>query len=46
MKTNVHALPRFRLLGTLANMPEFHTAFGCKDGDKMVRGTTNRCVIW
>ena len=46
VKTNVHALPRFRLLGTLANMPEFHAAFGCKEGDKMVRGTANRCVIW
>lgn len=46
VKTNVHALPRFRLRGTLANMPEFHTAFECKDGDAMVRGTSNRCVIW
>ncbi len=46
VNTNVHALPRFRLVGTLANMPEFHAAFGCKEGDKMVRGTANRCVIW
>jgi len=46
VNTNVHALPRFRLVGTLANMPEFHAAFGCKDGDKMVRGNANRCVIW
>lgn len=46
VNTNVHALPRFRLLGTLANMPEFHAAFGCKEGDKMVRANANRCVIW
>lgn len=46
VNTNVHALPRFRLLGTLANMPEFHAAFGCKEGDRMVRPTANRCLIW
>lgn len=42
--TDEHALPRFRLNGTLANFPEFHKAFGCKSGDPMVRA--EQCNIW
>jgi putative endopeptidase len=43
--TNEHPLPRFRLNGTVANMPEFFKAFGCADTDKMVRAK-DRCQIW
>ena len=43
--TDPHPLPRFRLNGTVANMPEFFKAFGCGDTDKMVR-TKERCAIW
>jgi putative endopeptidase len=43
--TDPHPLPRFRLNGTVANMPEFFKAFGCVEGDKMVR-TKDRCEIW
>jgi putative endopeptidase len=39
-----HAIPEWRVLGPLSNMPEFAEAFGCKTGDKMVRD--NRCQIW
>jgi len=39
-----HSPPRFRVNGPLSNMPEFAQAFGCKQGDKMVR--TKACVIW
>lgn len=42
--TNEHPLPRFRLNGTLSNMPEFRKAFGCQAGDKMVRA--DECAIW
>ena len=42
--TDEHALPRFRLNGTLANFPEFHKAFNCKAGDPMVRA--DLCTIW
>jgi putative endopeptidase len=45
-ETNEHPLPRFRLNGTLVNMPEFREAFGCKDGDPMVRSGAQRCEIW
>jgi putative endopeptidase len=42
--TDPHPLPRFRVNGTVANMPQFAQAFGCKAGDPMVRA--DRCQIW
>jgi putative endopeptidase len=42
--SNPHALPEWRVLGPLSNMPEFAKAFGCKIGDKMVR--EKPCQIW
>jgi len=39
-----HSAARYRVDGPLSNMPEFAQAFGCKQGDKMVR--TKACVIW
>jgi putative endopeptidase len=46
--TNVdpHPLPKFRVNGPLANMPQFAAAFQCKAGDQMVRADKDRCVIW
>ncbi len=38
-KTDSHAPGRFRVLGTLANLPEFAQAFGC-------RPVETRCSIW
>jgi putative endopeptidase len=43
--TDPHPLPRFRLNGTVVNMPEFYKAFGCGEGAKMVRAA-DRCQIW
>jgi putative endopeptidase len=42
--TNPHAAARFRVNGPLSNMPQFARAFGCKQGQKMVRA--NACSIW
>jgi len=42
--TNPHPLPRFRGNGPLSNMAEFARAFGCKQGDPMVRQKI--CKIW
>jgi len=42
--TNEHPLPRFRGNGPLTNMAEFARAFGCKNGDAMVR--EQACKIW
>ncbi|HEX8491422.1 MAG TPA: M13 family metallopeptidase [Pyrinomonadaceae bacterium] len=42
--TDPHPLPRFRVNGTVSNMPQFAQAFNCKPGDPMVRA--DRCQIW
>ena len=42
--TDPHPLGRFRVNGTVSNMPQFAQAFGCKAGDPMVRA--DRCQIW
>jgi endothelin-converting enzyme/putative endopeptidase len=44
-QTNPHAIARFRVNGTISNMPEFQSSFGCKTGQPMVRGA-NSCRVW
>lgn len=44
--TDVHAPAKYRINGPLANMPEFHKAFGIKKGDKMFQDEKDRVVIW
>jgi putative endopeptidase len=39
-----HSLPQYRVNGVFSNMPEFQSAFGCKEGDPMVR--EKACRIW
>lgn len=46
LNTDPHPLPKWRALGTLQNMPEFHKAFSCKQGDPMVRPVEKRCKLW
>ena len=46
VQTDPHSPGQFRTIGPLQNFPEFHKAFSCKDGDKMVRPTTARAKIW
>jgi endothelin-converting enzyme/putative endopeptidase len=41
-----HSPARWRVNGPLANLPEFASAFQCKEGDKMVHGPDKRCVVW
>jgi len=43
--TDPHAPGRYRVNGTFSNMPEFWEAFGCKEGQPMVRGA-NACRVW
>ncbi|HTJ27939.1 MAG TPA: M13 family metallopeptidase [Candidatus Limnocylindria bacterium] len=43
-KTNEHPVDKYRVLGTLENLPEFQAAFACAPTDKMVR--KDRCQIW
>jgi putative endopeptidase len=42
--TNPHSLPRYRTNNVVSNSPDFRKAFGCHDGQKMVR--QNICRIW
>ncbi len=46
VQTDPHSPAQYRTNGPLMNMPEFYQAFGCKDGNKMVRATTDRSKIW
>ncbi|WP_031499291.1 M13 family metallopeptidase [Bryobacter aggregatus] len=41
-----HPIARWRAIGTLQNMPEFHEAFQCKPGDFMVRPVEKQCKVW
>ena len=44
--TNPHSPPRYRVAGPLANLPEFASAFQCKEGSPMVRPAEKRCQVW
>ena len=44
--TDPHSPGQYRTIGPLMNMPQFQAAFGCKEGDKMIRSTADRAVIW
>jgi endothelin-converting enzyme/putative endopeptidase len=46
VNANNHPLPQFRANATLQNMPEFHRAFGCKQGEPMVRPVAEQCSLW
>jgi putative endopeptidase len=44
--TDPHSPSRYRLIGTVSNLPEFAAAFGCRAGDPMVRDESVRVRIW
>jgi endothelin-converting enzyme/putative endopeptidase len=44
--TNPHSPPKYRVNGPLSNLPEFATAFQCKEGAPMVPVAAKRCEIW
>jgi putative endopeptidase len=46
IQTDPHSPGQFRVNGPLSNMPEFAKAFGCKEGDPMVRSASMRARIW
>lgn len=44
-QTDPHSIARFRVNGTVSNMPEFQKAWGCKESMPMVRGG-KACRVW
>ena len=44
--TDPHSPAHWRVNGPLSNLKEFHDAWGCKDGDGMVRPAEQRARIW
>ncbi|MGB2869888.1 MAG: M13 family metallopeptidase [Bacteroidota bacterium] len=46
VKTDPHSPAQFRTNGPTSNMQEFYDAFGCGEGNGMVRPTTIRARIW
>jgi len=42
--TNPHSYPKYRVNNVVSNFPEFREAFGCHEGQKMVR--VKYCRIW
>jgi len=44
--TDPHSPSRYRVVGVVANMPEFYAAFDIKEGDKLYRSEDMRVKIW
>ncbi len=44
--TDPHSPSEQRVNGVLVNMPEFHAAFGVKEGDKMYLPPAQRVKLW
>jgi predicted metalloendopeptidase len=42
--SDVHAHPRFRVIGAVSNNPQFWTAFECAEGTPM--HPKNACEVW
>lgn len=41
-----HPVAKYRVIGSLSNLPEFQRAFECKADAKMVRSAQERCDVW
>ena len=46
VKSDVHSPAKFRVNGPLADIPEFYTTFGVKEGDALWRPKNMRVKIW
>lgn len=46
LMTDVHSPAKYRIVGPLANMSEFFEAFGCKEGEPMMRPAKERPSVW
>ena len=46
INSNSHSPGEWRVNGPFSMMPEFQAAWGCKEGDPMVRNAAERAKIW
>jgi predicted metalloendopeptidase len=46
VQEDIHPIAKYRILGTLSNLPEFQAAFTCAPGSAMVRSPQERCELW
>jgi putative endopeptidase len=46
VQSDPHPTGKYRVIGPLSNMPEFHRAFGCAPDAPMVRPAARRCEVW
>ena len=46
VKSDSHAISKYRVIGPVSNSPEFQQAFACKAGSAMVRPIERRCAVW
>jgi len=46
LTTDPHPISKWRAIGTLQNFAPFHEAFGCKQGDFMVRPVEKQCKLY
>jgi len=44
--TNPHSPGKYRINGVAVNMPEFASAFQCKDGSALVKKPKDVCKVW
>ena len=46
LMTDPHSPGQYRVIGIVSNIPEFYSAFGVKEGDKMYIAPEKRVKIW
>jgi putative endopeptidase len=46
VQSDPHPVAKFRVIGSVSNLPEFQRAFSCQAGAAMVRPGDKRCEVW